>query len=204
MVARVHAEAVFVTTIIFDSVRLTLNKHYCRGKSLLLSSMMTSSNGNIFRFIGPWWGKSTGLQWIPSQRPVTWALMFSSICVWTNSLANNRDAGISHSLSHHCNAVICTPIAIVSAVRIIIQFFPAVGEDACNLAFDPTPLLIETLWRPQWKGKYLYLFMCVCLYTRPHIRHTWCRTEELTWIPFFDVMILLWGQVWFSVDFNHK
>ena len=27
--------------------------------------MMTWSNGNIFRFIGPLWGESIGDQWIP-------------------------------------------------------------------------------------------------------------------------------------------
>ena len=33
--------------------------------------MMTSSNGNIFRVTGPWWGEFTGHWWFPSQRPVT-------------------------------------------------------------------------------------------------------------------------------------
>ena len=51
---------------------------------------MTSSNGNIFRvtgylcgeFIGHWWNKR---QW-------RGALMFSLICAWIKSWANNRDA----------------------------------------------------------------------------------------------------------------
>ena len=34
-------------------------------------SMMTSSNGNIFRVTGPFCGKFTGHRWIPPQRPVT-------------------------------------------------------------------------------------------------------------------------------------
>ena len=29
------------------------------------ANMMTSSNGNIFRVIGPLWGESTGHRWIP-------------------------------------------------------------------------------------------------------------------------------------------
>ena len=33
--------------------------------------MLTSSNGNLFWFTGPLWGKSTGHLWFPSQRPVT-------------------------------------------------------------------------------------------------------------------------------------
>ena len=32
---------------------------------LAASSMMTSSNGNIFRFAGPLWGEFTGHRWIP-------------------------------------------------------------------------------------------------------------------------------------------
>ena len=35
------------------------------------NDLMTSSNGNIFRFTGPLWGESTGHQWIPSQEPMT-------------------------------------------------------------------------------------------------------------------------------------
>ena len=35
------------------------------------STMMTSSNGNIFRVTGPLCGEFTGPRWIPTQRPVT-------------------------------------------------------------------------------------------------------------------------------------
>ena len=49
-------------------------------------TMMTSSNGNIFRSTVPLWGEFTGHQW---RR----ALMFSFICAWTNDWANHRDAG---------------------------------------------------------------------------------------------------------------
>ena len=57
-------------------------------------SMMTSSNGNIFRVIGLLWGEiHRGHRWIPSQRPVTRNLMFSLICAWTNRWVNNGDAG---------------------------------------------------------------------------------------------------------------
>ena len=30
--------------------------------------MMTSSNGNIFRATGPFWGESTGDRWIPLKK----------------------------------------------------------------------------------------------------------------------------------------
>ena len=56
--------------------------------------MMTSSNGNIFRVIGPLCREFTGHkgQW---RR----ALMFSLICVWINGWVNNRKAG---DLRRHC------------------------------------------------------------------------------------------------------
>ena len=39
-------------------------------------SMMTSSNGNIFRVINPVWGECTGHRWFPSQRSVAlWYLI---------------------------------------------------------------------------------------------------------------------------------
>ena len=81
----------------------------------LYQSMMTSTNGNIFRITGPLWGEFTGHQWIPlakagdtelwcflwSVSPVNsphkgqWhrALMFSLICAWLNGWVNNREAG---------------------------------------------------------------------------------------------------------------
>ena len=58
------------------------------------ASMMTSSNGKIFRVTGPLWGESTGHRWIPfTKASDSGALMFSLICTWTNSWANHRDAG---------------------------------------------------------------------------------------------------------------
>ena len=45
---------------------------------LCQADMMTSSNGNIFRIIGPLWGETTGHRWIPSQRPV--AQSFDVFC----------------------------------------------------------------------------------------------------------------------------
>ena len=45
-------------------------------------SMMTSSNGNIFRVS----------RWIPRTKASDGALMFSLICVWINAWVNNREA----------------------------------------------------------------------------------------------------------------
>ena len=57
-------------------------------------SMMTSSNGNIFRVTGHLCGEFTGPRWIPCKKG-QWrgALFFSLICVWINVWVNNREAG---------------------------------------------------------------------------------------------------------------
>ena len=56
-------------------------------------SMMTSSNGNIFRFTGPLCGEFTGLRWIPLTSQWLGALMFSLICTRINAWVNNSKAG---------------------------------------------------------------------------------------------------------------
>ena len=66
-----------------------------------IMSMMTSSNGNIFRVTGSLCREFTSHRWIhspvtgefPSQKPVTQALMFSLIYAWINAWVNNREAG---------------------------------------------------------------------------------------------------------------
>ena len=54
-------------------------------------NMMTSSNGNIFRITGPLWGKSTLRDGYPLTKASGAELWF--FCAWTNSWANDRDAG---------------------------------------------------------------------------------------------------------------
>ena len=46
-------------------------EHSCDLFTLILYSMMTSSNGNIFRVTGTLWGNSLVTGGFPSQRPVT-------------------------------------------------------------------------------------------------------------------------------------
>ena len=55
------------------------------------TTMITSSNGNIFSITDPLCRESTGHRWNKGQ----WrgALKFSLICAWTNGWVNNRDAG---------------------------------------------------------------------------------------------------------------
>ena len=56
--------------------------------NLWLFNHMMTSNGNIFRVIGPLWGES-----IDHRGQWGGALMFSLICTWTDGWANTRDAG---------------------------------------------------------------------------------------------------------------
>ena len=56
-------------------------------------SMMTSSTGNIFRVTVPLWGNISVTAGFSSQKPATRSLLFSLVCAWTNSSANNQDAG---------------------------------------------------------------------------------------------------------------
>ena len=58
-----------------------------------MQSMMTSSNGNIFRVTGPSFGEFTGPGEFPTQGQWRGALLFSLIRVWVNGWINNREAG---------------------------------------------------------------------------------------------------------------
>ena len=58
------------------------------------TSMITSSNGNIFRVTGPFvWGIHRSPVSSPLKGQWRRALMFSLICAWVNGWANNRKAG---------------------------------------------------------------------------------------------------------------
>ena len=62
-------------------------------------SMMTSSNGNVFRDTGPLCGEFTGHRWIPSTKASDaelWCSLWSA--PWINGWINNREAG---DLRHH-------------------------------------------------------------------------------------------------------
>ena len=56
------------------------------------NTMMTSSNGNIFRVTGHLCGNSSPAN-SPHKGQWRGALMFSLICVWINGWVNNRKAG---------------------------------------------------------------------------------------------------------------
>ena len=71
----------------------------------VISSMKTSSHGNIFRVTGPLRGESAGHQWIPFTKAGD--AFFSLIYAWTNGWANNWDAdGLRHHRAHYDITVI--------------------------------------------------------------------------------------------------
>ena len=76
----------------------TRRHHWCdvltySSHSRQSTTVMTSSNGNIFRTTGHMCGEFTGDRWIPRTNKWRGALMFSLICAWINGWVNNREAG---------------------------------------------------------------------------------------------------------------
>ena len=66
----------------------------CLARTSEHHSMMTSSNGNIFRVIGFLWGEFTGHRWIfltKASGAVFWS--FPLLCAWINGWVNDREAG---------------------------------------------------------------------------------------------------------------
>ena len=82
--------------------------HHSMKLSQKFVSMMTSSNGNIFRVTGPLSKEFTGNRWIPitKARDAELALMFSLICAWINGWLNNRGAGILRLHSAHYDVIV--------------------------------------------------------------------------------------------------
>ena len=64
-----------------------------------LPSMVTSSNGNIFRVTGPLCRALIGHRWIPHAKASDAELWCYFMFAWTNVWANHRDAG---DLRRHC------------------------------------------------------------------------------------------------------
>ena len=64
--------------------------HVSHQQPWYILTMMTSSNGNIFRVTGPLCGEFTGDRWIPRKKASNAELWFF---LWTNGWVNNRDAG---------------------------------------------------------------------------------------------------------------
>ena len=94
--------------IVWNLAQKQLSLTFHRSRSA--TSMMTSSNGNIFRVTGHLCGEFIGPRWIPVNSPHKghWrgALMFSLICVWINGLVNNREAADLRHYRAHCDVTV--------------------------------------------------------------------------------------------------
>ena len=82
-----------------------------------LNPMMTSSNGNIFRVIGPLCG-GIHRSSVNSPHKGHWsgALMFSLILTWINGWENNREAGdmIRHCAHYDVTVMLLIPQPVVT------------------------------------------------------------------------------------------
>ena len=140
-----------------------------------MSLMITSSNGNIFRVIGPLGGESTDDRWnFPHKVQWRGALIFSLICAWANAWANNRDAGdlrrhhahydvtvmcqmrsiprsLGRALMHrficdHRLSIIYNPFMLTSFIPATRHFLLTVAFRHCSMPYMPAALAWLTHW----------------------------------------------------------
>ena len=90
------------TILMLNSFALVYSNTILRGNTAKQSfTMMTSSNGNIFRVTGPLCGDFTGHRWIPHTKASDaelWCFLwfgafFGVFCAWLNGWVNIREAG---------------------------------------------------------------------------------------------------------------
>ena len=95
--------------LILPRILITIGKLLWLDVRQLINSMMTSSNGNIFRVTGHLCGEFTGPRWIPGQRPVTRSFdVFFDLRL--NKRLNKQSWGwwfetLSRPLWRHCNVL---------------------------------------------------------------------------------------------------
>ena len=65
--------------------------------------MMTSSNGNIFRFIRPLWGESTGHQWIPLTKASDAELWYF---FWVSTIEQTIETLVIWEHRAHCDVIV--------------------------------------------------------------------------------------------------
>ena len=77
-------------------------------------TMMTSSNGNIFRVTGPLCGELTGHRWIlltKASDAQFWCFLWSAF--WINGWINNREPGDLRRNRAHYDAIVMTTIMCI-------------------------------------------------------------------------------------------
>ena len=83
---------------------------YMDGSRIIRGHMMTSSNGNIFRVTGPFWGEFTSHRWIPLTKASDaelWCFLWSA--PWINAWVNNPEAGNLRRHRAHYDVTITYP-----------------------------------------------------------------------------------------------
>ena len=76
---------------------------------ICITTLMTSSNENIFRVTGPLCGEFTGHRWIPLTKASDaelWCFLWSA--PWINGWVNNREAGHLRRHRTHYNVIVMT------------------------------------------------------------------------------------------------
>ena len=93
---RKHQSSASLAFVLGIHINLTMRSVYVTGElrkeispwtGIHSKCMMTSSNGNIFRFTGHLCGEFTGHRWIPRTKTSFGVFL---ICAWINCWANNR------------------------------------------------------------------------------------------------------------------
>ena len=102
---------------------------------------MTSSNGNIFRVAGHLCGEFTGH---PHKRQWRGALMFSLICAWINSWANNRESGDLRFHRAHYDVI------VVNAGFVVIYMKSIFAEKMSSYQYRDSHYEDKTVWLPSY------------------------------------------------------
>ena len=97
--------------LLWTSCTVSIRRSWSGTCVYFLKTMMTSSNGNIFRVTGHLCGEFTRTKasdaerWIPRTKASD-ALVFSLICAWINGWVNNRETGDLRRYCAHYNVTV--------------------------------------------------------------------------------------------------
>ena len=135
-----------------------------RHLSSLAISMMTSSNGNIFRVTGHFCGEFTDS---PHKGQWRRALMFSLICVWIKGWENNREAGDLRRYRAHYDVIVmsiwcwcylqnadcshsCPVGASIIGLRVLwpLWSLPAINLTHCDIAVHMATIIMFIIRSP--------------------------------------------------------
>ena len=147
--------------------------------------MMTSSNGNICSVTGPLWGESDGHQWIPLSKASDaelWWFLF--ICAWTNSSANNGDAGDLRCHHTHYD---------VTVMHYLNQGWP---NNTVALGYNELILCSDRWWR--------FIAFCVAklvminwiLLFQPHKVYSQCKFSYMDWNTLYTIIRQNFHEFW--------